>query len=149
MRTSTKLSLAMLLGAALLTFLAHEANDERRALAHGVTADATVVGFHNCSPCGKFDSNYYIIDVPVAGHVIHTGLANWSWRGTRLPGSIVRVRYATEDPAELVQDAGLPLGSGGRNEALGAVALTLAALETWRSSRSRAWKRVGRALDRF
>lgn len=133
----------------LLAFLAYDNYAYRDALASGATTDATIVRFHNCSPCGKWDNNYYIIDVPVAGRVVRTTLNDWSWRGPRSPGSTIRVRYAAKNPAYFIRDVDLPLGSGGRNEALGAAALTLAALETWRSPRSRTWGRVGAALSRF
>ena len=148
-RTSTKLSLAFLTCAALLAYVAYDSNAYRQELAHGYTTEDTIVGFHNCSPCGRWDSNYYIIEVPVAGRTVRTSLEDWSWRGARPPGFIVQVRYAAKDPAYYVQDAGLPLGSGGRKEGLGAAALMVIAVETWRSQRSRTWKRVGAALDRF
>lgn len=138
-----------MLVAVLLASASYDDSAYRRELAHGTTAQATIVEFHNCSPCGKFDSNYYVIDLPIAGRTVRTALGDWSWRGARPAGTTVAVRYSPKDPAYYVRDAGLPLGSGGRNAGLGAVALALAALELWRSPRSRVWQRVGAAMDRF
>lgn len=146
---SVWLSLACLGCALVLAYLSYDAYAYRAALAGGSRADATIVEYHDCSPCGRWDSNYYVIDLPAQGRVYRTSLQDWSRQGPRAPGSAVQVRYAQKDPAYYVRDAALPLGDGGLREGLGAAALLLAAIEVRRAPRSSAWRRVGAAIDRF
>ncbi len=111
MRSSTQFALGYPTCAVLLGYLSYDSYADRQTLASGSQTNAAIVTFHNCSPCGRWDSNYYVIDLMIDGVQIRSSLDKWSWHGPRTPGSLVRVRYALKDPTYYVQDAELPISA--------------------------------------